>query len=403
MKQTLSDARIRRIKPKAKPFKVSDGGGLYLAVNPGGSLLWRLKYRMAGKEKLLALGSYPAISLQEARQARDEAKTAIKRGIDPVRERQQEKAKAKQAAENTFEVIAREYIGAAEAKGRAPRTLVAMERHFHLAMPLHCRPIADIRAPEVLEALNSVHARAPRTALALRDFLGAVFRHAVVTCRCESDPTRDLRGALAAPEVVHYAAIIDPERFGQLLRAIDAYRGTPQTMFAMKIAPHIMLRSGELRGGRWNEINFEKATWTVPAYRMKKRREHSIPLSRQVLELLRELHTVTGTGDYLFPSPVRVDRALSDSSLNAVLAAIGFSGEHTIHGNRTTFSSMAHPSGLWSEEAVERQLAHVVGSAVRRAYQRDVVWDERARLAQWWSDRIDEMRACCPHKEERAE
>jgi len=390
----LTDARIRKAKPQAKPFTLFDGGRLFLLVNPNGSKLWRLAYVLGGKENRLALGSYPEVSLQEARQSRDEAKKLIRRGVNPAHHRKQEKAMQECGAGTTFAMVATALIDATRAKGRTEGTLDTMGLHLRQAAAIADRPIAEITANEVLTLLRAVHARVPDTALRLQSWIGSVFRFGVVNLWCPADPTVTVRGALTAPPPKHYPAITTAKQFGALLRAIDAYVGSPQVMFALRIAPHVALRPGELRKAEWSEIDFDKAVWIIPAERMKGRREHALPLSCQMLALLRELHTITGTGDFLFPG--RSGRCLSEATLNVALGVMGFKDVHCAHGFRASFSSICNASGLWSEDSIERQLAHVVGSKVRRAYQRDAFWLERVRLAQWWSDRIDEMRDTLP-------
>jgi len=364
-------------------------------ISPNGSKLWRWKFDLAGKERLLALGSYPETSLSDARRLRDEARALVKRGIDPVRERQQEKALAVVAAGNTFEVAAELYIDRARAKGRSLKTVTRMERHKRQAASLADRPIASIKPHEVLAVVKDLAARAPTSALQLQSWFGAVFRLAISNQMCPADPTASLRGAIAAPTPQHQPALLDHGPLGALLRAIDTYRGIlPATPFALRLAPHVVLRPGELRQGRWSEVDLERAVWTIPPERMKKRREHVVPLSRQALAILTELQSITGACAHLFPG--RGVGCISDATMNAALAVLGFANIHSMHGFRSSFSSMANVSGLWSEDAVERQLAHSSRNAVRSAYMRDPFWQERVKLMQWWSDRIDLMRATLP-------
>jgi len=392
-RSALTDAKIRKAKAKEKQYTLFDGGRLFLLVTTTGSKLWRLAFNLAGKDRLFAIGPYPEVSLQEARQARDEAKRLIKRGIDPVHHRKAEKAKAAHAACNTFGVVAAAYVENAKVKQRAESTIALMELLVRNdAATLADRPIASITSHEILTLQKAVNERAPTMAVKLRGFLSSVFRFAIANCYCETDPTTVLRGAIAVPPQEHFPAIIDPVEFGKLLRAVEAYDcGLAQTGFALRLAPHLAVRPAEMRKARWSEIDFDKAVWVIPAERMKKRREHAVPLSRQVLALLTELRAITGTGEFLFPGR-NSGRSLSDATLNVALCVMGYKGTHTMHGWRSSFSSMANTAGLWSEDAIERQLAHADKNATRGAYMRDPFFDERVRLMQWWSDRIDEMR-----------
>ena len=388
MRQSLTDAKIRKAKSGSRPFKLADGGRLFVLVNPNGSKLWRWRYEIGGRERLLALGSYPAVSLQEARRLRDEARTLVKRGVDPVAHRRAEKARADLSAATTFAVVAAEYVAGAKAKGRAPKTILKMEQLVRRAATLANRPIADISSAEILTLLKS---RTHATAVTLRGFLGSIFRFAIANGFCQIDPVAPLQGAIAVPPQKHYPAIIDAKGFGALLRALDACQGgLPQVGIALRLAPHLALRPTEWRCGRWSEIDFDKAVWVIPASRMKKRREHAVPLSRQVLEILTELRAITGNGEFLFPG--RAGQCLSEQAPRYAMEGLGYKGVHSLHGFRTSFSSMANVSGLWSEDAIERQLAHADRNSIRGVYSRDAFWPERQRLMQWWSDRIDEMR-----------
>lgn len=264
-----------------------------------------------------------------------------------------------------------------------------------LAKPeIGARPIAEISAPEILRVLRAVEARGRHeTARRLRATIGQVFRYAVATGRANGDPTGALKGAIAAPVVHHRAAIIEPKAFGGLLRAIDGYDGAPETRAALELLALTFVRPGELRSAEWSDFDLSAGLWSIPAERMKMRRPHRVPLSPQALTVLRELHSITGAGKYLFPSVRSGDRCMSENTINAALRRLGFGkDEMTAHGFRSAASSILNECGLWHADAIERQLAHVDNDSVRRAYARADYWDERVRMIAWWADKCAEMR-----------
>jgi integrase len=285
----LSDVRVRNAKPGARPIKLSDAGGLHLMVQPHGSKLWRLAYRFDGKQKTLALGVYPIVSLQDARQQRDEAKRLLGKGTDPSVQRQWDKQA--RAIGNTFRNVADEVLGKLEKEGRAPRTLKKVRWLLSFACnSIGERRVADITAPELLSVLRKVEARGRyETALRLRSTCGMVFRYAIATGRAERDPSADLRGALTSPKTNHRSAIVDPAAIGALLRAIEGFDGQPTTKAALRLAPLVFVRPGELRHAEWAEIDFAASEWRIPPAKMKMRRVHRVPLSRQALGIIREL------------------------------------------------------------------------------------------------------------------
>jgi integrase len=385
----LSDVKCRTEKAGEKLKKLSDGGGLQLWVTTTGSRLWRLAYRFGGKQKLLALGAYPAIGLADARQARDEARKLIARGIDPSDARKQRKAESA----DTFNAIADEWMGKLRREDRAPATMAKTEWLIDLARSdLGSKPIRD-----VLAVLRKVEARGRlETARRLRSTIGQVFRYAIATTRAENDPTIALRGALTSPTVKHRAVITDKKGFGALLRAVWSYEGQPETAAALKLMPLLFPRPGELRLAEWSEFDLEAATWTIPAARAKMRREHKKPLSRQAVAILRELQKLTGSGRLLLPSIRSQERPISENTLNAALRRLGYSqDEATAHGFRATASTLLNESGRWSADAIERELGHVEGNSIRRAYHRAAYWDERVSMMQSWADMIDAMRSQC--------
>jgi integrase len=391
----LTDTAIRNAKPKDKPYKVADAQGLYLLVNPTGSKLWRIKYRMEGAERKLALGAYPEITLAEARAARDAARKQLAHSIDPNAAKRQARIEASIRAGNTFASVAEELI---EKKGREGRAATTLEKQRWLLKLLGVdfgkRPVADITPQELLHELKK-HERRGRleTAKQIRAFAGQVFRHAAATARAERDPAQLLQGALISPTVKHFAAITDTAQFGALLRAIDDYQGDPAVMYALKLTPHVFQRPGEIRQMEWAEVDFNKAVWTIPETKMKMRQPHVVPLSKQALALLREMRGLSGAGRYVFPSVRTRARPISDNTVNAALRRMGYSKDQmTAHGFRTSASSLLNESGKWNPDAIERALAHMVPGIIRRIYNQSAYWAERVEMAQWWSDYLDELR-----------
>jgi integrase len=394
---SLNVQEIKGFLPQSKPYKRYDSGGLYLLVKPNSSKLWQFKYRFGGIEKKMPFGAFPEISLAEARKRRDRARTSVADGVDPMRERKREKAKIRLGAENTFAVVASSYIEhKMVGEGRAEATLKKARWFLELLSPaIGNMPLDDLDPQMMLAALKKLEARGNlETAKKCRSFSSRVFRYGAALGLCKSDPTAILQGALITPKARHYAAILEPEKLGQLLRAIDDFECYPVTKLALKIAPHIFVRPGELRHGDWSEIDWEKAVWTIPAGKMKARRTHAVPLSRQVLELFRELQSVTiGTG-YMFPAFHTWKRPMSENTINASFRRMGFTkDEMTAHGFRSTASTLLNESRLWHPDAIERALAHGDSNAIRGTYNRGQYWDERVRMAQWWSDYLDELRA----------
>ncbi|NIJ37206.1 integrase [Sphingopyxis panaciterrae] len=394
----LTDIAIRNAKPRDKQYKLADSGGLYLLITPPGGKLWRLKFRVSGRERKLAIGSYPEIGLSEARKRRDEARESLAMGKDPAREKQRDKIRARLQAENTFAGIAAEYCEKRKRDGHkawAPATAVRSEYLVGLLnKSIGHMPISEIEPADVLAAIRKVEAKGNlESARRMQQLASAVFRHAVATARLASDPTRDLRGALTAPKVTHYAAITDPKGVGDLLRAIDGYEGQGITKFALQLAPHVFVRPGELRHAEWAEIDFEATVWAIPASRTKMRRVHHVPLSRQAVELLQQVHAITGPSGYVFPSLRTRLRPMSENTLNAGLRRLGYaSDEMTAHGFRAMASTLLNESGKWSPDAIERALAHGESNKVRAAYHRGAHWNERVDMAQWWSDHLDMLR-----------
>lgn len=394
----LTDIAIRSAKPRLKPFKLGDSLGLFLLIQPSGGKLWRLKYRVDGREKKLAIGTYPEIGLSDARKRRDEARELVAVGKDPSREKQRNKARSRIEAGNTFTAIAAEFCEKRKrdgAKGWAASTASRSEYLLsRLTGSMGRMPINEIEPADVLAAVRRIEAKGNlESARRTLQLASAVFRYAVATARLGSDPTRDLRGALTAPSVTHYGAITDASRVGELLRAIDGYVGQGLTKFALQFAPHVFVRPGELRHAEWEEFDLNAALWAIPAAKTKMRKPHHVPLSRQAVAILRELEAVTGPTGYVFPSIRTRTRPMSENTVNAGLRRLGYaSDEMTGHGFRAMASTLLNESGKWSSDAIERALAHGDSDKVRAAYHRGAHWKERVEMAQWWSDHLDTLR-----------
>lgn len=391
----LTVVQIRALKPRSRPYKVFDSDGLFLLVQPSGALLWRFRYRKFGIERKMSLGSFPAVTLQQARKERDKAMAQLVDDIDPVEEKRQRRLKAEIAAQTTFELVANEFIQKMEMEGKSPATIKKARWFLELLKDIGKRPIASITPHELLDALKRIERRGHHeTANRLRSFAGRVFRYGFATLRTEQNPADILRGALIVPKVKHHAAVIEPAKVGALLRAIDDYEGRPETVFALKLAPHVFLRPGELRQAKWSEIDFADKVWRIPAERMKMKQPHTVPLSRQSLFFLRELRAAARPGEFVFPALHTTKRPICENTLNVALRRLGYGpDEMTSHGFRAMASTLLNESGLWHPDAIERALAHGEKDKVRAAYHRGTHWDERVRMAQWWSDYLDQLRA----------
>jgi integrase len=397
----LTDTAIRSAKPRDRTFKLFDGGGLYLEVSPRGGKWWRWKYRFGGTESRLSLGVYPAIGLKAARANRDVLRQQLAAGVDPGQARKA--GKAALAGAGSFEVVAREWLAKFSpgwVASHADRIVRRLERD--LFPWLGARPIAEIKAPELLAVLRRIESRgALETAHRAMQNCGQVFRYAVATGRVERDPTGDLRGALPSPKGRHYASILDPKRIGELLRAIDSYQGFFVTKCALRLAPLVFVRPGELRKAQWSEIDLERAEWRIPAERMKRREPHIVPLSRQAVENLRELEPLTsrpigakrGAPLYVFPSGRSRERPMSENAVLAALRRMGYAKEDmTGHGFRSIASTLLHEQG-WNHQVIERQLAHAERNAVSAAYNFAEHLPERCRMMQSWADYLDALKA----------
>jgi integrase len=392
---SLTEIQVRSARAADKIAKLSDGGGLQLWVTPDGAKRWRLAYRFAGSQKVLAIGVYPSVGLKDARAAREDAKRLLGNGVDPIAAKKQRKLERASSAANTFEAIAKELVEKKRGEGKAFNTITKTEWLLGFAYPIiGARPIKEIGAAQVLAVLRPVESRGRReTAKRLRATIGQVFRYAVATARAETDPTGALAGAITAPVVKHRAAIVEPKAFGALLRSIASYEGSPETFAALELVALTFVRPGELRSAEWSEFDLDRAVWSIPAEKMKMRRSHRVPLSARAVAILRDLHSITGNGRYLFPSVRSSSRCMSENTINAALRRLGFKqDEMTAHGFRSAASSILNESGLWNPDAIERQLAHVDSDSVRRAYARADFWEERVKMMSWWADKCEELR-----------
>jgi integrase len=391
----LSDTAIRNAKLAASPFKLFDSGGLYLLVKPNGSRLWRFKYRAGGKEKLLALGIYPDVPLKLARERRDDARQLAASGIDPSEQRKAEKAAGIERGANSFEVIAREWhakFSTTWVQDHASRIMLRLENDV---FPwIGSRPIAEVKAQELLETINRVVARgAIESAHRVLQNCGQVFRYAIATGRAERNVAADLRGALPSVKETHHAAITEPENIGALLRAIYDYRGSRVTKCALQLAPLVFVRPGELRQAEWVEFELDAAEWNIPAARMKMRQSHLVPLSAQAVAILRELHALTGRDRYVFPGFRSRQRPMSNNAINAALRRMGFAkDEMTGHGFRAMARTILDEVLEVRPDYIEHQLAHSVRDPNGRAYNRTSHLAERRKMMQVWADYLDRLR-----------
>ena len=391
----LTETKIKTAKPKQNPYKLRDEKGLSLLVTPSGSRLWRLRYRFpkGAKEKMLGLGQWPDTSLAQARDDRDDARRLLGRGIDPSAQRKAEK----QAGSDTFSAVARELF---EQQSRTwdPSTLSSARRRFevYLAPHLGNRPIAEVTAPAALAVLRRIEAKGIyETARRVRELGSRITRYAVITGRCPHDVWASLRGAITSPKVTNFASLRDPKRIGEMLRAIDGYVGQPSVCYALRLAPLVFVRPGELRAARWSEFDLDGAQpeWRIPGERMKMGEQHIVSLSTQAVAILRELHTINGGNELLFQSLRSATRPISDNTLNAALRRMGYSGdEQTAHGFRSMASTLLNEQG-YHPDLIELQLAHAERNKVRGAYNKAQRLPERRKMMQAWADYLDGLRA----------
>ena len=384
---SLTEVAIRAARAAQRPYKVSDEKGLYLLVKPNGARLWRYKYRHAGIEKLLAIGRYPDVSLREARDRRDDARKLVANHVDPSLK----KRIGREGRANTFAAVGEEWLETKRVSLSASTWQRDRDQLVKIVGPyLGKRPIAEIEAPELLAVLKRLEKKGLHdTAHRVRAVCGRVFRYAIATGRASRDISGDLKGALAAKGTKSYAAITDPARVGQLVRAIEDYDGQATTHAALKLAPYVFVRPGELRAAEWSEFDLDRSEWRIPAERMKMREAHIVPLARQALEILREVHKRTGEGRFVFPAIGKRERPLSENTLNAALRRLGYAkDEMTAHGFRSIASTLLNEQG-WHPDLIELQLAHKERNKVRAAYNRAQRLEERRKMMQAWADHLD--------------
>ena len=390
----LSDTAIRNAKPTEKPYKMPDEKGMYLLVHPNGGKYFRLDYRFVGKRKTLSLGVYPDTSLKQARERRDTAKKQIADGIDPSITRKIEKAGS---IENTFKAVADEFLEANSGKWSASHKKHIKECFERDVYPwLGSRPLKELSAVEVLTTLRRITARgALETAARTKQFIGQAIRYGIATGRAERDVTQDLRGALPSPVRGHFPAITEPKPLGQLLRDIDAYTGDFVVRTALQLQPLIFARPANLAAAEWDEFDLEAAEWRIAADKMKMKDAHIVPLSRQAIALLQDIHPLTGSKRYVFASNKGKrgnDPHISRESIGAAIRRMGYQGQHTAHGFRTTASTLLHEQGFHSD-MIERQLSHAERNRIKAAYNRAQHLPERRKMMQAWADYLDSLKA----------
>lgn len=392
----LTDAKLRALKPKATLYRVTDSTGLVIEVPVTGGLRWRFRYRFEGKAKMLSLGTYPSVTLAQARLRRDAARASLANGVDPSASRQAEKRSRQltQAPTPTFRSVAEVWMSrqnVSEVTANKSRWIF----NKFLFPDLAEKPIREITSRMILDTLRKIEATEKlETAHRAKIRVGQVFRFAVIEGLADSDPTQPLRGALKAPKVKHHAAIVDPLKIGELLRAIDGFSGQYVTLCALRLAPLVFVRPGELRRAEWTEFDLDGSVWRIPGEKMKMKAAHIVPLSTQAVAILRELQGFTGHGRYVFPSIASGVRPMSENTVNSALRRLGYTGaEMTGHGFRSLAATRLNEMG-WNPDAIERQLAHAESNKVREAYTHAAQYlDERTRMMQAWADYLDGLKA----------
>jgi integrase len=392
---SLTDTAVRNAKPEAKPKKLFDGGGLFLLVTPSGSRMWRLKYRFSGKEKLLALGVYPDVGLAAARKKRDEAREKLAAGVDPGEARKTEKRTARINANNTFEAVALGWMEERKTFVEVAQYEKTLARFKNDVFPwIGKRPVTEIDAPEILTVLKRVDSRGARfTAHRLRSEVSRVFRYAIKEGKAKNDPAKDLIGAIPPSVTTHFASITEPKRVSEMLRAFEGFSGTFPVLCALKLAPLLFVRPGELRKAEWAQFDLDKAEWRYLVTKTKT--EHLVPLTTQAVAILRELHALTGGGRYVFPGARSSLRPMSEAAVNAALRRLGYDTrtEITGHGFRAMARTILHEELEQKPEVIEHQLAHVVSDNLGSAYNRTKFIKERRVMMQRWADYLDQLKS----------
>ncbi|KGW20349.1 phage integrase family protein [Burkholderia pseudomallei MSHR2451] len=391
----LTDTAIRNAKPADKPVRLFDGGGLYLEIAPSGGKWWRLKYRFGGKEKRYSLGVYPEVTLATARKKRDEAREKLAAGIDPGEAKKAEKRASLLAAANSFEVVARGWMDERRTTVEPAQHAKTLARMENDVFPwLGKRPIAEIDAPEILVVLKRVDGRGARfTAHRIRSEISRVFRYGIKEGHCKADPARDLVDAIPPAQTTHFASITEPEKVGEMLRAFDGFTGTFPVLCALKLAPMLFVRPGELRKAEWAQFDLDKGEWRY--FVNKTKTDHLVPLAAQAVTILRELHALTGEGVYVFPGARDRNRPMSEAAINAALRRLGYDTrtEITGHGFRAMARTILHEELEEKPEVIEHQLAHTVPDSLGRAYNRTKFIKARRSMMQQWADYLDKLKA----------
>jgi integrase len=390
----LTPVAIKNAKSRTTPFKLADGGGLFVLVQPNGSKLWRLKYRFMAKEKLLSIGPFPVVSLVDARLKRDEAKRLLAKGSDPSVQKRLDDIAVRTAANCTFGLVAEEYLNNLAAQDAAASTIKKNRwLLINLASAISERPIAEITSAELLDMLKQIEKSDRReSARRLRGVMSSVFKLAIVTLRASNDPTLALQGALLRPKVSPRAAIIDEKQFGALLVAVDQFDGWPTIKAALKILSLTFCRPGEVRGMKRSEVDLEKAVWKISAERTKMRRPHEVPLSQQAVAVLKEIWPFSEGGEFVFPSIPSKHKMLSEGAFISALRRMGYTKEEVSpHGFRSSASTILNERNF-SPDVIEAALGHQDKNAIRRTYNRASHWQERVSLMQKWADLLDEFK-----------
>lgn len=390
----LTAISCKNAQPQKKAYKLYDEKGLYLLVSSNGAKYWRQKYRFAGKEKLIGHGVFPEVPLKDARVKVLEARKLLSEGIDPVASRKARKLASQHAVRNCFEAVAIEWLDKEKLHWSNSHTekQSALLRN-NLLPSLGSLPISEITPTTLLNCLRKIEQRkAFETARRVKQISGQIFRYAIATGRADRDPSSDLKGALTTPKVQHYAAITNPVKFAELLRSIDAFEGSLTVSIALKLAPLLFVRPGELRRMEWEEVNFEKKEWCIPASKMKMREAHLVPLSSQAISLLREIEKYSGDWRFVFPGERTRTRPMSENSLNAALRRLGYTkDEMTTHGFRASARTILDEELNIEPRLIEQQLAHQVPEALGKAYNRTKHLEQRREMMQKWADYLDKL------------
>ncbi len=388
----LTDARLRNARPSSRPFKLADGGGLYIEVRPSGSKLWRYRYRIVGKENVFALGAYPELTLAEARREHIHARELVKQGIHPSHHRQNEKLRRTTESKNTFEAVAREWVEQNKPKwsgyyARQVERVLETDAYPYIG----ALPIKQITAAHLHEILTRIKKRGASTvAIMARQWFSAIFRYAVSTLRADSDPAIALKGAISRPKVQHHKPLTRTE-IPEFLKKLDTFGGYRTTAIALRLLLILFVRPGELRAAEWSEFDLEHAEWRIPPERMKMGELHIVPLPTQAIELLKELQTLTGGRQYLFPNYRRPKTYMTATTLNRAIERMGYAGRFSAHGFRATASTMLNELSCYRPDVIERQLAHKERNAVRASYNQAQYLDERRKMMQEWATHIDAL------------